>query len=139
MEQSNSFLQNYGVKRLNIFLTHSHHDHIDGITFLLNHFQCQLYVSALEWSIWSHKPDLVEQNVTKFKHAQVLKFDDVRLKCLLTPGHTQGSSCFMVNDRYLLSGDTLFIEGCGLCGDYPQSDGEMFTSLQQIKTLADDL
>ena len=46
-----------------------------------------------------------------------------------TPGHTPGSQCFHVDGR-LVSGDTLFLEGCGRT-DLPGSDPEqMYDSLQ---------
>jgi glyoxylase-like metal-dependent hydrolase (beta-lactamase superfamily II) len=53
-----------------------------------------------------------------------------------TPGHTPGSQCFLVDDR-LISGDTLFLEGCGRT-DLPGSDPvEMYHSLQRLATLPD--
>ena len=50
------------------------------------------------------------------------------LTFLHTPGHTPGSQCFLVEDR-MVSGDTLFLNGCGRV-DLPGSDpGEMFDTL----------
>jgi glyoxylase-like metal-dependent hydrolase (beta-lactamase superfamily II) len=47
-----------------------------------------------------------------------------------TPGHTPGSQCLLVDGR-LLSGDTLFLEGCGRT-DLPGSDPEeMYRTLSQ--------
>ena len=54
-----------------------------------------------------------------------------------TPGHTPGSQCFLVEGR-LISGDTLFLEGCGRT-DLPGSDpGLMYDSLQRLATLPGD-
>ena len=48
------------------------------------------------------------------------------------PGHTPGSQCFLVKDN-LVSGDTLFVRGCGRC-DLPGGDpAKMYESL--TKTL----
>jgi len=48
-----------------------------------------------------------------------------------TPGHTPGSQCFLAEDS-LVSGDTLFIGGCGRV-DLPGGDPEaMYNSLTQV-------
>ena len=51
-----------------------------------------------------------------------------RSSCVHTPGHTPGSQCFLVDGR-LVSGDTLFLDGCGRT-DLPGSDpAAMYESL----------
>jgi glyoxylase-like metal-dependent hydrolase (beta-lactamase superfamily II) len=62
----------------------------------------------------------------------------VAVTLIHTPGHTPGSQCLLVDGR-LLSGDTLFLEGCGRT-DLPGSDPmEMFTTLsQRLSAIADD-
>ena len=51
-----------------------------------------------------------------------------------TPGHTPGSQCFHV-EGCLVSGDTLFLEGCGRT-DLPGSNPEdMYHSLKQLASL----
>ncbi len=55
-----------------------------------------------------------------------------------TPGHTPGSQCLLVNGR-LISGDTLFLDGCGRT-DLPGSDPvEMYRTLtQRLSDVSDD-
>jgi glyoxylase-like metal-dependent hydrolase (beta-lactamase superfamily II) len=56
---------------------------------------------------------------------------NIGIKLLHTPGHTPGSQCFLVESR-LVSGDTLFIGGCGRV-DLPGGDAEqMYHSLTQV-------
>ncbi|HEX4082742.1 MAG TPA: MBL fold metallo-hydrolase, partial [Acidimicrobiales bacterium] len=58
----------------------------------------------------------------------VVLVGEVTVELLHTPGHTPGSQCFLVDGR-LVSGDTLFLEGCGRT-DLPGSDPEaMYESL----------
>ena len=58
----------------------------------------------------------------------VVTVGEVAVELLHTPGHTPGSQCFLVDGR-LVSGDTLFLEGCGRT-DLPGSDPEaMYESL----------
>ena len=53
-----------------------------------------------------------------------------------TPGHTPGSQCLLVDGR-LVSGDTLFLDGCGRT-DLPGGDPEaMYDSLQRLAALPD--
>jgi glyoxylase-like metal-dependent hydrolase (beta-lactamase superfamily II) len=55
---------------------------------------------------------------------------DIEVELIHTPGHTPGSQCFFVDNR-LVSGDTLFLEGCGRT-DLPGGDpAELYQSLTQ--------
>ena len=61
----------------------------------------------------------------------------MEVEFLHTPGHTPGSQCFRIKNT-LVSGDTLFINGCGRV-DLPGSNSEdMYHSLQKLKSLPDD-
>ena len=55
-----------------------------------------------------------------------------KILCIETPGHTQGSMCFMVDDM-IFTGDTLFMEGVGLCDMKGGDAGEMYESIRKIK------
>ena len=58
----------------------------------------------------------------------------VGVQCIHTPGHTPGSQCFLV-DKCLVSGDTLFLDGCGRT-DLPGSNvGDMYDSLAKLASL----
>jgi glyoxylase-like metal-dependent hydrolase (beta-lactamase superfamily II) len=58
----------------------------------------------------------------------------VTIGLLHTPGHTPGSQCFLVDGK-LVSGDTLFLEGCGRT-DFPGSDpAAMYDSLIRLASL----
>ncbi|MDQ6783822.1 MAG: MBL fold metallo-hydrolase, partial [Actinomycetota bacterium] len=62
----------------------------------------------------------------------------VDVELLHTPGHTPGSQCFLV-DGMLVSGDTLFLQGCGRT-DLPGSDpAAMYQSLRALASLPDDV
>ena len=66
-----------------------------------------------------------------------MRVGGIEIRLLHTPGHTPGSQCFLVEGR-LVSGDTLFLEGCGRT-DLPGSDPElMFDSLRLLAQLPGD-
>lgn len=69
-----------------------------------------------------------------------LKIGDVNLKFILTPGHTKGGICIIVDNEVIITGDTLFIGDCGRT-DLPGGNFEqMFKTFQEkIKPLPDNL
>ncbi len=70
----------------------------------------------------------------------VIRFGDIRLTVLHTPGHTEGSVCLIADEqRLLFSGDTLFRAGWGRI-DLPGGSAEqMVESLARLSRLAGDL
>jgi glyoxylase-like metal-dependent hydrolase (beta-lactamase superfamily II) len=70
----------------------------------------------------------------------VVRFGDVRLEVLHTPGHTEGSVCLLsAEDGIIFSGDTLFAGGWGRV-DLPGGDAEaMVESLARLARLEDSL
>jgi glyoxylase-like metal-dependent hydrolase (beta-lactamase superfamily II) len=69
-----------------------------------------------------------------------IRFGDIDLTVLHTPGHTEGSVClYSAEDHLLVSGDTLFAGGWGRT-DLPGGDREqMIDSLSRLATLEDGL
>jgi glyoxylase-like metal-dependent hydrolase (beta-lactamase superfamily II) len=63
-----------------------------------------------------------------------MRLGKIEISFLHTPGHTPGSQCLKVGER-LVTGDTLFIGGCGRV-DLPNSDPqEMAQSLRRLSGL----
>ncbi|MBF0491695.1 MAG: MBL fold metallo-hydrolase [Deltaproteobacteria bacterium] len=107
-------------------ISHHHHDHTNGIEELLERENIPVYVNKNDLA----KIQIPSSHLTAVDHAQKIKVGNIEIECLHTPGHTQGSQCFRVKDS-LVSGDTLFINGCGRC-DFQDSDPEqMYYSLTQ--------
>ena len=121
-----------GWKLAQILVTHNHPDHINGIGELLHEADVPIHV---------HRDDAYalkefKSNLKPSSGGDKIKLGNIDIAFLHTPGHTQGSQCFLFSDR-LVSGDTLFIEGCGRV-DLPTSDPEkMYQSLKKISTLPD--
>ena len=69
--------------------------------------------------------------------SEYFKIGDNEIEFIHTPGHTPGSQCFKVNNS-LISGDTLFVQGCGRV-DLPGANSEdMFHSLRKLSKLPDE-
>ncbi|HUB69402.1 MAG TPA: MBL fold metallo-hydrolase [Acidimicrobiales bacterium] len=58
----------------------------------------------------------------------------VTVRLLHTPGHTPGSQCLIAGDN-LVSGDTLFLNGCGRVDLPGASPDDMYTTLQRLASL----
>lgn len=69
-----------------------------------------------------------------------IRFGEIRLRVLHTPGHTEGSVCLLAEDDGLLfSGDTLFPGGWGRV-DFPGGDADaMVSSIGRLAGLDDGL
>ena len=87
---------------------------------------------------WVTKVTGVERShLVAHEPGDVVQVGEVAITLVHTPGHTPGSQCFLVDGR-LVSGDTLFLDGCGRT-DLPGSNPEdMYDSLQTLAALPDD-
>jgi glyoxylase-like metal-dependent hydrolase (beta-lactamase superfamily II) len=89
-----------------------------------------------EWVVRSSgasASDLVEHD-----SGDVVDVGAIAIELVHTPGHTPGSQCFLVAGK-LVSGDTLFLDGCGRT-DLPGSDhAKMVESLQRLSRIDDDV
>jgi glyoxylase-like metal-dependent hydrolase (beta-lactamase superfamily II) len=116
-----------GYTITNIFLTHGHPDHVNGLDEILSRHDVPAYISKHEAPFYkpSHK------NIVEVDDHQVLKVGNIEFECILTPGHTPGCQCFFYKN-VLITGDAIFIDGCGRC-DLPGGDAkEMYRSLYDI-------
>ena len=126
--------------------THYHFDHVggafmghhvEGIVALLEQQPVPVHVNSAEAEWIERSTGVSAQDLTSHASGDTIDVGAVTIQLLHTPGHTPGSQCFLVDGR-LVSGDTLFLEGCGRT-DLPGSDtAAMFDSLQKLAALPDD-
>jgi len=96
------------MRELNLHLvkavdTHLHADHITGLGALRDHTQC-ITVMGEQSSV-----DVVSMRITD---GDTLQIEGVSMDAIYTPGHTDDSYSFLMQDR-LFTGDTLLIRGTG--------------------------
>ncbi|BCJ88282.1 MBL fold metallo-hydrolase [Effusibacillus dendaii] len=125
------------AKIMHIMDTHLHADHISGGQELAEQTGATYYISSSEMQ----GSDIPYEPLESHKE---IKFGDVQVKVLAipTPGHTPGSVSFLVNDKFLLSGDTIFVGGLGrpdLGGKAREWAQSLYdTVFQTIAGLSDD-
>ena len=115
-----------------ILLTHSHHDHINGIEGILNHTPAQVHLLKPEYEFWNHE---LEKPALHHGGDRIL-IGSTEISLLHTPGHTPGSACYQVGND-LITGDTLFVYGCGRCDLHGGDPEQMFNTLKNMKTNLD--
>jgi len=116
-----------GVEITDILLTHSHHDHINGISGILENHDAQLHLLKPEAQFWGQSL----QTPSLHHGGDIIQLGDTKIEILHTPGHTPGSACYKVNND-LITGDTLFVFGCGRCDLAGGDPEQMYTTLKKM-------
>lgn len=88
--------------------SHMHADHISGGRQLAEQTGAAYYISSGE----AKGTHLQFKPLEQFNRIRVGEID-VEVLAIPTPGHTPGSTSFLVDNRFLLSGDTIFVGGLG--------------------------
>jgi hydroxyacylglutathione hydrolase len=125
----------HDVRITDILLTHSHHDHINGIEDVLRAYDAQLHLLKAEARFWGSYLDVP----TLHHGGDIITLGETAIEVLHTPGHTPGSACYRVADQ-LITGDTLFVFGCGRCDLRGGDPEQMFHTLRDMRQrLADNI
>lgn len=120
-----------------ILVTHTHHDHVEGVARAWRATGATIHVHALEAGRLAERLEADDASgaiVSPVGDDQEIDVGSLRIRCLHTPGHTPGATCYLV-DGGVLTGDTLFIGRCGRT-DFPGSSPEaMYGSLKRLAAL----
>ncbi|WP_375547003.1 MBL fold metallo-hydrolase [Paenibacillus sp.] len=102
------FAQKHGVQIKHVMDTHLHADHISGGREL---------AKATGASYWLPPKDAEE---VTYSYNELVENSDIRIgngkinvHPIYTPGHTIGSTSFLVDEEYLMTGDILFVASIG--------------------------
>lgn len=128
-------------------VTHYHPDHCGGrflgfevpggVAELISRADAPIHVHKVEADGLKKITGVSDSDLVRHDGGDTIELGDVRVTFVHTPGHTPGSQCFFVEDR-LVSGDTLFVGGCGRV-DLPGSDpAEMLETLTKRLSAFED-
>jgi hydroxyacylglutathione hydrolase len=123
-------LKQRGWTLTDIFVTHKHFDHIEGIPALQAAYECEVVgpeASAAETGMYDRT----------VKDGDSFEWAGVKFEVIETPGHTLDHvSYYLPGEKLVFVGDTIFSLGCGrvIEGDFPM----MWDSLKTLRALPDD-
>lgn len=129
LERDLAVLRQYGLHLNWTVETHAHADHITSAGLLAEHVGAKTAAPA-GCAIGTAGKQLQE--------GDVLQFGGQQLHALHTPGHTEGSMCFVWHGRgshvpaHLFTGDTLLINGCGRTDFQSGSPERLYHSVTQL-------
>ena len=106
IDHLDSYLQlvkELGLELIVALDTHVHADHITATGNLRKKFNCSIAMGA------HTKAEFVTE---RMHEGDILRIGSLKLKALYTPGHTDDSYSFLMDDR-VFTGDTLLIRGTG--------------------------
>ena len=128
-----------------IVSTHGHWDHIGDNDAVARQTGADIAVHPLDAArltdpqpLWAPFEIVPSVPAVDLAEGGVIRFGELRLTVLHTPGHTEGSVCLLAGDEgVLFSGDTLFAGAWGRT-DLPGGDDEaMVDSLLRLSDLED--
>ncbi|MBQ9574716.1 MAG: MBL fold metallo-hydrolase [Synergistaceae bacterium] len=126
-EDVKSFISVNGLNLKMILLTHGHIDHVAGINELVPLVGNNIYIAS-EDADTLRNPSIELQALLGVKFGGLVDFQEIAdgriidfpgytIKVIATPGHTEGSVCYLITDsnghKILVSGDTLFAQSVG--------------------------
>lgn len=137
-----------GYRITGALVTHWHPDHVggslmghdvEGLAKLLAVHPVPIHVHSGDAELVRAMTGVSASDLVIVSSGDKVKAGAVEVECLHTPGHTRGAMCFRCGHA-LVSGDTLFLQGCGRT-DLPGGDiEEMWRTLyERLATLPADL
>lgn len=129
-DEISKFIQENELNLKYIIITHVHFDHVEGVKkFKETYKDAEVLLPLKDKILYDNltvqcdmfcvkrvEPFNADRFITE--HDSIY-LDDVKIEVIETPGHSAGSTCYLVEDM-LISGDTLFFEEIGRC-DLPTS------------------
>ncbi len=138
IEVYRSLAAQHGCTIIKTFETHRQADYISGGPLLADEPSCTMLVAPADFEGAVFPCETVVDG-------QVIPFSQggPEVLAIHTPGHTMGSTCYLIDQAYLLSGDTVFINTAGrpdLGGKWEDWARELYLSLMlRLRDLADDI
>ncbi|WP_151767627.1 hydroxyacylglutathione hydrolase [Acinetobacter oleivorans] len=121
------FCQKHQLNLKQIWLTHWHKDHIGGVADL---------TAAQNITVYGPRDELTKiPGITHpLQHDDHLKFNDLKVEIIATPGHTLGHIVYFIEElEAVFCGDTLFAMGCGRL--FEGTAEQMYHSLSRLAAL----
>jgi glyoxylase-like metal-dependent hydrolase (beta-lactamase superfamily II)/rhodanese-related sulfurtransferase len=133
-----TFAEENGSTITKTFETHRQADYISGSPMLQRTLNAELIAPPDDFkgAAFDYTP-VTDGDIFRFSSG------GPEIKAVHTPGHTPGSTSYLIDDRFIVSGDTIFIYSIGRpdLGGMAEAWSNMLykTMTDKIKTLSDDV
>lgn len=124
-----------------ILLTHGHFDHIWGVKKLKNLAECKVYACDKEKNVLGNMELNISEQAGRpceleadewLRDGEEVELCGINFKVLHTPGHTEGSCSYYVEEAgFLISGDTLFLGSIGRTDFATGSERTLLNSVEE--------
>lgn len=142
----NTLQQKYGSTLDFILLTHGHFDHIvsadslrdaSGAPLCIHKWDAEMLTDSQKNAFYTFfRTERIYRPAEKLlEDGDVLHLGDETIRVIATPGHSQGSVCYLCNDEFLITGDTLFENGYGRYDLWGGNEEALFSSLTSLREL----
>jgi glyoxylase-like metal-dependent hydrolase (beta-lactamase superfamily II)/rhodanese-related sulfurtransferase len=130
-------VQRHGARVTHVLDTHMHADHLSGGVSLAEHTDTDYHLHPYDAI---HPMDLLpaRYGFEFLRDGQRFRIGRADVRAIHIPGHTLGEVAFLVNERWLLAGDSIFIESVARpdLGGHPEQWTPLFRqSLQRLLAL----
>jgi glyoxylase-like metal-dependent hydrolase (beta-lactamase superfamily II) len=105
-------LEETGATLVGVADTHAHADYVSGCPALSRRFEVPYYLHPAD-AVYPYDgtPGRLEHH--PLADGDGIELGDTELRVMHTPGHTEGSVTYLVEDRVALTGDFLFVDSIG--------------------------
>jgi glyoxylase-like metal-dependent hydrolase (beta-lactamase superfamily II) len=118
-----ALIEEKGLTLTDVFLTHCHPDHVNGLQEVRDAFDVTVHGLQEEIEYWGTVRD-----VTYCSPDAAIQFGETRIKVLHTPGHTVGHVVYWFDGK-LIAGDMMFVYGVGHCRLPGANPAQLFDSI----------
>ena len=152
-EDVTNFMADNNLTLKMILLTHGHIDHTAGINELVPFTGDNIYIHSGDAEMLRHPSRELQallgvkfgglETFREIEDGRTIDFPGYTVKTIATPGHTEGSVCFLITDKdghkVLVSGDTLFAQSVGRTDLEGGDDVKLEASLRRLAEFDDGL
>ena len=122
-----------GLRVTTALITHTHNDHIEGVEELVRSTGAKVVVNPRE----AERVGAAGRKLTDAVDGRDVAIGRRGVRALETRGHTVGGTCYLA-DGYIVTGDVLFVGGCGRTDFQGGDTAEMWQSLQRLMRLPEE-
>ena len=126
-------VERLGLRVTTALITHTHHDHIEGVDLLVEKTGAAVVVNPRE----AERVGAPGRTLVDAVDGRDVAIGKRGVRALETRGHTVGGTCYLA-EGYVVTGDVMFVGGCGRTDFAGGDTAEMWKSLQRLIRLPEE-